>query len=592
MKDVRMNKPAAGRTRGAILYIRVSTEEQARHGTSLDSQRDACRAKAMEMGLPVVAEYEDAGVSGAFFDHRENLQRALADIREGRADTLIATELDRLSRDVEHQQKILKTVRAAGGRLVFCAGTFDDTAEGDLNYTFQGGFKEYEKKVIRRRLMNGKRRLAGEGIQAYRGNPPFGYHVPTTADVLRGDYPLDQRGRYILVPEEAEVIRWMFEQYAGGLLTLPGIARAMNERKVPTKRGGLCWRAVNFAFIFQNPVYKGQPVAGRWQSRKDESRLNKTNRLTGDPIVSDHGYWLAPPENWIPLEAPAIVSEEMWDRVQERLGENKTRLGRAGVGGNPSWVRMLSGRVFCPACGTAMTINTSGGNKAGHRISYYVCGRYKWGRQEKGETLCEKTYYPLEETERAALTALLDACERPEAVHAAALAFERAQAPSMPNGTDPRRELAQVDKALAKLADEDALTVRAQMAGMRAGGSPEAYAAVFADLAAQRKDLEDRQGVLSKMLSARLRPSAARKGVRAVPSPDDARLAAIRQTQRVLSSPDITGAEKRRLLGTLIRRVTCRKGGATVWFLAGALGEGEMGVMGPDTSTLQNIRTS
>lgn len=583
-----MNKPSAKittRTHGAVLYTRVSTEEQARHGTSLEGQRDACRAKAESLSLPVVAEYEDAGVSGAFFDHRENLQRALADIREGRADTLIATELDRLSRDVEHQQKILKMVRAAGGRLVFCEGTFEDTAEGDLNYTFQGGFKEYEKKVIRRRLMNGKRKRAGEGIQPYRGNPPFGYHVPTKADVMRGDYPLEKLGRYVLVLEEAEVVRWMFEQYAGGLLTLPEIARAMNERKVPTKRGGACWRAVNFAFIFQNPVYKGQPVAGRWQSRKDEDRLNGTNRLTGGPIISDHAYWLAPPENWIPLDAPAIVPEEVWDRVQERLRRNKTRSGAAGAGGNPSWARMLSGRVFCPACGSAMSINTNGGNKAGVRLSYYVCARHKWGRQDRGEDLCERTYYPVAETERAVTAALLDACRRPESVAAALAAYARSQvAPAQPD--DPRRELAQVDKALVRLDAEEANAVQAQLAGMRAGASANVYAAVFADLAAQRKDLEDRRGVLSALL----RPRKGAGGAAPVSTPDFAAL--LGAARCVLESPDVAGAQKRKIAGTVIERVTCRKGGGTVYFLAGVLDAGSLGVMGVPPSTLQNVRTS
>ncbi len=51
-------------TSGAIIYTRVSTGEQAKNGTSLESQLDACRTKAAALNLPIIAEYEDAGVSG------------------------------------------------------------------------------------------------------------------------------------------------------------------------------------------------------------------------------------------------------------------------------------------------------------------------------------------------------------------------------------------------------------------------------------------------------------------------------------------------------------------------------------------------
>ena len=570
-----MNKSASmtTKTHGAVLYTRVSTEEQAKHGTSLEGQRDACRKKALELSLPIVAEYEDAGVSGAFFDHRLNLQNALSDIREGRADTLIATELDRLSRDVEHQQRILKLVRTAGGRLVFCAGTFDDTAEGDLNYTFQGGFKQYEKSVIRRRLMNGKRRRLEEGIQPNRSNPPFGYHVPTQADVMRGDYPLEELGRYILIPEQAEVVRWMFESYAGGLLTLPEIAREMNARKVPTKRGGLHWRAVNFAYIFANPVYKGQPVGGRWQSRKDESRLDSTNRLTGDPIISSHAYWLAGPENWIPLSAPAIVSEAVWDRVQQRLRKNKSERS-----GNPLTLRMLSGRIFCPVCGSPMTVNTSAGEtKGGKDWRSYQCSRYRGAKQDLGESRCDKTHYPVDTLEEATCAALLDACTRPHAVQEAVRAYERSKTAAAP-AADPRREMLQIEKALTQLGEEEAASVQAQIAGIRAGASPEVYAAVFADVAARRKDLEDRRGVLAAKVR-RTSPSRA-----SLPQ-EDVWTLMLAKARDVLSSPDVAGAEKRKILGSVVEKVVCQKQGAMVYFLPGVIGAEQ-------EDTLQKVSTS
>ncbi len=60
-------------TSGAVLYTRVSTNEQAQHGTSLESQRELCRAKAAACGMLLVAEYKDLGKSGAFRDHAARL---------------------------------------------------------------------------------------------------------------------------------------------------------------------------------------------------------------------------------------------------------------------------------------------------------------------------------------------------------------------------------------------------------------------------------------------------------------------------------------------------------------------------------------
>ena len=83
-----MNKPA-GKARGAVIVTRVSGQEQAERGTSLETQRDACRVKALALGLPIVAEYEDAAISGAFLLSRKGMQDAIADLQAGRADTLI-----------------------------------------------------------------------------------------------------------------------------------------------------------------------------------------------------------------------------------------------------------------------------------------------------------------------------------------------------------------------------------------------------------------------------------------------------------------------------------------------------------------------
>jgi len=327
---------------GAVLYFRVSTGEQAEHGTSLESQRDVCRAKANNLTLPIVAEHEDAGVSGGLLQSRPGIQAALADIRAGLADTLICANISRYSRDVEHQQRIKKDVKAAGGRVVFCDMDFDDTPEGDLAFNIMGGFAQYEKQLIKTRSMKGKRKRAEEGQQPQRSTPAYGYHIVTNAQVECNLYPPEMRGRYLIVEEQAEIVRELFTRYAAGGIGFPPLARDLNARRIPASRGGI-WHPVCVSIILRNPVYKGEPAYGRISRTLGEAGPADRHSLTGAPLIRPRA--VERPGQPIMLTSPAIVSEELWEQVQARMTTNQTQQG-----GNPRRARMLSGRAFCP-CG-------------------------------------------------------------------------------------------------------------------------------------------------------------------------------------------------------------------------------------------------
>ena len=126
---------------------------------------------------------------------------------------------------MEHQQAIKKAVKAAGGRIVFCDMDFDDTPEGDLAFGIMGGFAQYERAVIKDRTMKGKRKRAEEGQQPQRSTPAYGYHIVTNAQVECGLYPPEMRGRYVVIEEEAAVVRELFAAYAAGGVGCAPLAR-------------------------------------------------------------------------------------------------------------------------------------------------------------------------------------------------------------------------------------------------------------------------------------------------------------------------------------------------------------------------------
>jgi site-specific DNA recombinase len=544
---------------GAVIVTRVSTGEQAKHGTSLESQLDACRAKATQINLPIIGEFEDAGVSGAFLKLRGGMQSALAEIKAGRANTLICANMTRYSRDVEHQQRIKKEVAAAGGRVVFCDMDFDDTPEGDLAFNIMGGYAECERKVFRQRSTGGKLKRASSGIQPARSLSPYGYHIVTKNDVMRGDYPLSELGKYIVVEHEAKVVRWLFESYAAGAHSMPAMMKELNDAGTPTPKGGRHWRASTLHDMLRNSVYMGQAVYGKTRSITDEARLDEKHPLTGRNLISPRYNTPTPEETWTYISAPAIVDEHTWDLVQARLKANRSLRG-----GNPVRARMLSGRVFCPLCGAGMHVGSvMGGSAKKREYVYYVCGQQRNERADLGKKGCHTGHYQIAVAEEAVISTVLDACRSPDSV-LAAIGVYRAAESVMPTSDKLADELTTIEAELKEQDVEEAATVQAQIAGIRAGASPAAYTAVFADIASRRAALEARRATLSRSINHVVTIDRSTQ--------PDYSLQALRDVHTVLSSPDIPAATKRDILGTIIDKVVPQRNGADVRFLPDVLG--------------------
>ena len=554
-----MNTPAAKtpRVRGAVLYTRVSTDEQDKHGTSPETQLDACRKKALDLSLPIVAEYHDGGISGGFLLTRPGMQAALADIQAGRADTLICANISRFSRDVEHQQSIKKTVSAAGGRLVFCDMTFDDTPEGDMAFGFMGQFAQYEKAVIKKRTAGGRQRKAEQGIQPSRKTSPYGYSIATHADVLRGQAAFDEVGLYRVREDQAAHVRRMFGEYHAGRQSLAGIARLLTLGLVPTPGKSTQWSQTTIRYILANPVYKGVAVYGRFDNHLDESRMQTPHWRTGELMTAPNARRPADPETWVMMDCPALVTADVWDAVQARLAANKAKKG-----GNPARVRMLAGRILCPYCGGTLGAGSktrrSRQGVLGAAPQRYICLRYMKTVQQTGSGECEAIGYACEDVEAAVIAAILDAAKRPHAL-AEALRAYRAKLPAQAPAPDARQEMKRLDKALSDLAEKQAATVQAQISGIMQGAPADAYAAAFADLAAQRKDLEDRRGLLSRQLRAEQPRKAQGKEIDALPEEQHIEQQALVDIVRVLASPTLLGSVKRDALAWLIEDVTPRR---------------------------------
>lgn len=138
----------------AILYARVSTDEQARHGFSLAAQLEALRAYASDAGLRVVEEVVDAGESGATL-LRPGLDHVRDLVRGGSVSVVLAQDRDRLSREPAHLYLLRHELEARGCRLRALNDREDASPEGELSRGVMDLVAKYERTKMAERSRRG-----------------------------------------------------------------------------------------------------------------------------------------------------------------------------------------------------------------------------------------------------------------------------------------------------------------------------------------------------------------------------------------------------------------------------------------------------
>lgn len=227
-RQVRTASPNA-----AIAYCRVSTEEQANEGVSLDAQERAVRAYASMRGLDLVAVVVDAGVSaGKPLATRDGGRRVLEAVRTRTVGTVLALKLDRLFRDCAECLSVVRDWDRAGValHLLDLGGSALDTssAMGRFFLTVMAGAGELERNQIRERTRMGmaekrqRREYTG-------GEAPYGWTVAANGVALE-----PHEG-------EQEVIRFARELREAGL-SLRAVGAELEERDY-LPRTGKSWAA-------------------------------------------------------------------------------------------------------------------------------------------------------------------------------------------------------------------------------------------------------------------------------------------------------------------------------------------------------------
>lgn len=302
------------------IYARVSTEDQAKTGYSLQDQASQCRKKLLSLGLSNIQEYIDDGYSGEFLD-RPALSQLRDDLRAKRIKMVLVYDPDRLSRNLTNQLIIADEIEKYGAKLDFITGSYDASPEGRLFFSMRGAIAEFEKEKIRERSLRGKRAKVMSGKPLF-GKEPFGYSCDREAS------------KYIINEQEAETVRLIFRLYIDNMCGVQHLHSQLRNMGIVTRSGKPFGISV-LQRILSNEMYAGT----KWAFQKYQKNIGQKKRKVIARDISE----------WVSIEVPAIIDKETFQKAAALKLQNKATSKR-----NAKYEYLLNSMIKCPRCGYAM----------------------------------------------------------------------------------------------------------------------------------------------------------------------------------------------------------------------------------------------
>jgi site-specific DNA recombinase len=310
----------------AALYARVSTETQQKEGT-IESQVVELKKQIAANGDELVKEYIDDGHSGKYLD-RPALEQLRAALKTDAFEAIYFLSADRIARDVLHQNIIIGELLKYKKRIIINGKDYEENPENRFTLTVLGAVSQFERAKILERMRRGTLHRLRTGQLTSHGFRTYGYDYRRKTAT--------QPAALVINEKQAAVVRSMFEMYASGHFTLNAIARSLEKRSVLTVRGKGLWYAGNIKGMLHNSTYAGTRYFNRSTNVSEASGDGK--RPTPKRVDRDR-------EDWIAVRVPAIVSRELFDKVQELLRIASERYCL------PSVPHLLAGLIRCAECG-------------------------------------------------------------------------------------------------------------------------------------------------------------------------------------------------------------------------------------------------
>lgn len=338
----------------AAVYTRVSTDEQARDGYSLDAQLKAIKKYAQNNDILIDSKYifSDEGISGRKAEKRPAFMEMIkqAKSKPRKFDVILVHKFDRFSRNREDSvvyKSLLK--KEYGIPVISISEPLDpDDKMSVIMEAFLEAMAEYYSLNLSGEVKKGQLEKHSKG--ELQTNPSFGYNV--------------SNNKLIVNENEANVVKMIFEQYAIDNLPMMQIARNVNALNVKTKRGRHFENRTIY-YILNNPVYIGK-------LRYTPGRRNQYDFDDPNTILVDGQH-------------EPIISMDLWNSAQMKLTKNSIwKKPKQHIDVNPKhWTK---GLVRCKGCGCTMV--TCGKTKL-------RCNGYNKGKCSNSSTLLISDVYDL-----------------------------------------------------------------------------------------------------------------------------------------------------------------------------------------------------
>jgi len=310
-----------------VIYVRVSTDEQAKYGFSIGAQIEKLEAYCVSQGWEIVERpYIDDGYSAKDLN-RPHFQNMLNRIKQGGIDVLLVYKLDRLTRSVPDLHTILAELDQYECKFKSATEVYDTTnAMGRLFITLVAAIAQWERENTAERVRFGLENKVKLG-RWKGGTPPYGYKV------IDGELVIDE--------DEAQIVKEVFKlARSTGFYTL---ARQLTSKGISTRRGG-GWHVDSVRDIANNPTYAGYLMFS--SNPKDIKKPPRERKL----FEGNHER--------------IIDRDEFWE-LQDLLDKRRTFGGKRETSNY-----YFSSILKCARCGHSMS-----GHKVGKKKNYRCSGK-------------------------------------------------------------------------------------------------------------------------------------------------------------------------------------------------------------------------
>jgi len=371
----------------AILYARVSTDEQARSGYSLAQQLEALREYAAREGCKVLEEVVDPGQSGASLE-RPGMDRVRDLVAGGGVSVVLAQDRDRFAREPAYLFYLREEFAEHQTTLKALNDHGDGSPEGELTTGILDQIARYERLKIAERSRRGKLRKAGEGKVIAAKRPHYGYRYT------------DSRDGYLVYETEMEVVARIFRMVGVEGFGIRGVKRTFERGELPSPEGKRIWGQFFIREAIKDDIYRPHTyseieamVAKGQMSAEVAARLDPEKR---------YGIWwynrrktktyqeaVSGPEGkrykrrvkiaerseaeWIAVPVPESGIPREWvDAAREAIADNM----KFSQNDNRPW-ELSGGIARCGECGWAMRAHTVGSGNSPKKNHYYACSKVK-----------------------------------------------------------------------------------------------------------------------------------------------------------------------------------------------------------------------